>query len=851
MREKASLWLYSSIIFSSLTIVLGGSVVAGWHIGATQLLQYQSETIAMVYNTALSFVVLGISILLLLFHHYRISQLLTILVMTLSFLVIFQTMFDINLHLDELFFKHYYNIANAFPGRMAPNTAVSFIMAGVVILIIGRARWSYWMGIAASVIAILLLFMSLFFASGYISSLQAAYEWSRFTPMALNTALGFILLSSSLLFSLIYISRHHPESIWSAMPAILGLGMFLINSLLALSVHQQELISHVDTWLPLIIFILGTVFTLLFTLLLYYVQLERKRSEEEQRLRALTEATLDATGDGIIAWNNKGIITHFNHRFSEFWRLPEEKIKGQTVLSLLAEMCNEAENEQRFYEDMTTLIQPSKNYNQMTLTLKSNRFIEVHVQNSKTPGLPFVQVLSFHDVSDAKNLEKDMLHRNTYDQLTELPNKVLIIQLLDKAIHDVLQNKHQVGVFIVDISKFTQINDVFGRSKGDELIRIIAEKLKTGIGSLGTLCRLGGDEFVVIASLKDGSDGQKLVNNIVSVLKPSIAFYDSQINITCSIGASICPQDGLQAEELLRCADIAMIRAKKQGRNSFMYYARELGAYTYDRMLMENELYVALDKKEFELYFQPLVELKTNRIFGCEALLRWHNSRLGLLSPDKFLPIAADLGLMSDIGAWVINEACSQLHYWRQEGLPLLKMSVNVMAHQFHNNRLPDDINKALRRYDLPPECLEIELTEQVLIDGSKEVFNILNQLKQEKITISLDDFGTGYSSLSYIKKFPLDKLKIDQSFAHDLLQNEDNKNLLKAIIHLAESMKLSVLSEGIENQEQLNFLIANRCIYGQGFYFARPMPSSKCLHFIKKYKPGVISAIRENLRSF
>ncbi|HCC0380903.1 TPA: EAL domain-containing protein [Legionella pneumophila] len=849
--KNISLWLYASIIFSGLTIVFGGSVLAGWHLGITLLLQYQYATIAMVYNTALSFTVLGLCIILLLFHYYKISQFLTTLIITLSFLVLLQTIFDINLHVDEFFLKHYYNVANYFPGRMAPNTTVSFIMAGVVIFIIGRAHWTFNMGVLASVFTILLLFMSLLFASGYVSSLQDAYEWSQLTPMALNTALGFILLSLSLLFALLYRCQYHGMSVWPAMPVILGLGMFLINSLLALSVHKQQYTSQIHSLLPYVIFILGTIFTLLFTVLLYYVQLERRHSRDEQKLRALTEATLDATADGIIAWNNKGIITHFNHKFSEFWRLSEEKIKGQNILYLLADMCNEAENEKSFRENMNTLIQLSQNHNKMTLKLKGNRFLEAHIQTKKTQGLPLVQVLSFHDISDAKNLEKDILHRNTHDLLTGLPNKALIMDLLDMAIQGVLHSKYQVGVFIIDISKFTQVNDVFGRSKGDELIRIIAEKLKTGIGKLGTLCRLGGDEFVVIASLNHYSEGQKLINNVLSALKPSIEFYDSQLNITCSIGVSICPQDGIQADELLRCADIAMIRAKKQGRNSFMYYARELGAYTYERMLLENELYIALDKNEFELYFQPLIELKTNKIYGFEALLRWKNPRLGLLTPDKFLPSAEDLGLMNDIGTWVVNDACHQLNYWRQQGLPLVKMSINVTAHQFNNNRLPDDINKALLRYDLPSECLEIELTEQVLIEGAKEVFNILSQLKEKKITIALDDFGTGYSSLSYIKKFPLDKLKIDQSFIRDLLQNEDNKNLLKAIIHLTESMRLSVLSEGIENQEQLDFLIANRCIYGQGFYFAKPMPSSECLNFIKKYKPGVIRDIRGNLKNF
>lgn len=386
--KNIRLWLFASIIFSCLTIMLGGSVLIGWHAGITILLQYQSATIAMVYNTALSFTVFGFCIILLLFHYYKICQFLAVMIITISFLVLLQTIFNVNLYVDELFLKHYYNVANYFPGRMAPNTAVSFIMSGIVILIIGRAHWTFNLGVLASVLTILLLFMPLLFASGYVSSLQNAYEWSRFTPMALNTALGFILMSLALLFALLYRCRYHGMSVWPAMPVILGLGMFLINSLLALSVHKQQYANQIHSVLPHVIFILGTIFTLLFTLLLHYVQLERKRSRAEQKLRALTEATFDATGDGILAWNHKGVITHCNHKFSELWRLPSEEVQGKNILCLLTEMSKETENEKRFRENINTLMQPSKNYNRMTLKLKGNRYFEVYMQTQKTQGLP-------------------------------------------------------------------------------------------------------------------------------------------------------------------------------------------------------------------------------------------------------------------------------------------------------------------------------------------------------------------------------------------------------------------------------------------------------------------------------
>ena len=828
-----------SIFFSCLTIGIGVSVLIGWSLGISWLLQYQNITIAMVYNTALSFTIFGFCVLLLLFHYYKISQILTVLVIMLSVLVLFQTVTGINLYVDEVFFRHTYNIANFYPGRMAPNTTISFIMIGLVILIISRSRWTFKMWVASAIIAVSLLFMTLLFASGYLTSLQDAYEWSQYTPMALNTAIGFILLSLALIFALLYRCQYHGISIGRTIPAILGLVMFLTNSLLALSVHKQQYTYNVESILPLIIFIFGSIFILLFSLLLYYAQQERGYSNREKKLRALTEATLDGTDDGILAWNKNGLITHCNHKFAELWLLPFETIKGSYILQILGKMGAQAIGQNEFRETMNALIQLSHNHKRTTLKLKRNRYIEVYIQTPKTEDL--IWVLSFHDITVAKNLEKELIHYNTHDLLTGLPNKALIVDLLGITIQGALHNKNMVAVFLIDIDKFTQINDVFGRSKGDELIQIIAKRLQSVVRDSGTLCRLGGDEFVIITTLTNSSESSQIIESILLAMKPRFDFHESQLNITCTIGVAFCPQDATQAEELLRCADIAMIRAKKQGRNSFMYYTYAFSVFTYAHMTLENELHTALDKNEFQLFYQPLLELKSKKIAGVEALLRWQNPRLGLLTPDQFLSSVEELGLYNDIGTWVLNEACANLKQWHINGLPLIKVSVNITAHQFKNNRLLDDIRNFLTQHDLPASCLELELTEQTLIEGSQEVFDELVWLKKNQITIALDDFGTGYSSLNYLKNFPLDKLKIDQSFTRDMLLNEQNKELLKAIINLAKIFNLSVLAEGVEKQEQLSFLIANDCTYGQGFYFAKPMTSIHSFHFLKNYKYGCL----------
>ncbi len=832
-REK--LILHGGLLLSFVLIVFGTTVLIGWHFDIVWLLQYKTNTIAMVYNTALSFVLYGVALILILLNKKQAGFFITLVTVILSILVLSQYLFNLNLNVDNLFITHYVNAANFYPGRMAPNTTVSFILAGIAILLISRQEITFSMAVTASLLAITLGFMSLLFVSGYFTSVQDAYIWSKYTPMALNTAIGFVLLSLVLFLTLFHTFKQKKLSVWQAMPLSVGLSMFFINSLLALAVLNQQKLNHIQSVIPLIILVLGTIFTLLFSLMFHYFQSTRRFAANEKNLRALTEATLEATNDGIIAWNANGVIVNYNQKFLYIWNLNADELANITIYELLEKMAAKVDNQSDFIHSMKTLMRPTQESNQLLLHLSDKRYINVSMQTKKDRQLPYILVLSFHDVSIAKTLENEMIHRNTHDSLTGLPNKSFLIDLLKNNIRDARRNNFSVGVFLIDVNRFTHINDLFGRSSGDRMISMIADRLNGALESYGTLCRLGGDEFLLIAPLRKKIDGDNIVKKVVSAMKACFNFQGKQLTVSCSIGIAVAPADSSSAEDLLRFADIAMIRAKQLENGNFAYYSNELSHFTYERMLLENELYIALEEKQFEIYFQPLVDLSNQKTVAFEALLRWHNPRHGLVAPDKFLSIAYELGMMVDIGRYVLNEVCSQIKKWMKQGLPLITVSINVTSHQFFNNQLINDIEKSLDLYQLPPSALEIELTEQTLIKASNDVFSVLTWLKNKKIAIALDDFGTGYSSLNYIKNFPLDKIKIDASFTRDILVNKQNKELLKAIIHMAKILKLSVLAEGIEKQEQFEFLKKNHCDYGQGYWFAKPMPAAEVVKYMKR----------------
>ncbi|MCK1869469.1 bifunctional diguanylate cyclase/phosphodiesterase [Legionella pneumophila] len=468
------------------------------------------------------------------------------------------------------------------------------------------------------------------------------------------------------------------------------------------------------------------------------------------------------------------------------------------------------------------------------LKFKGEIYYDCYTQPLKLDDEIIGRVWSFRDITIPKRLEIELSHQSTHDMLTNLPNKVLAINMLGYAMKTAVSSKKIVGVYLLDLDRFTQINDVFGHSKGDEIIKAISKRLIDCVPMNHMLGRLSGDQFIVIASINNSKEVVTGVTRLLSAFHEPVKMNGHSIKMSCSVGISFYPKDGNTVDTLLSKADIALSRTKVEGRNSFQFYTQEMHSYTLEHILLESELKNAVAKNEFVLYYQPILKLSSLNVIGFEALIRWNHPRNGLILPDKFIPLAEEIGIIGEIGDWVFVTVCKQIQAWQLQGFKNIKISINISPKQFKFQYIPKRINELLSEFQVKSESIELELTENILIDKSTDIIDTLSKLKEMGIQISIDDFGTGYSCLSYLKDLPIDILKIDQTFVKDLKNNQSNQTLIKAIIAMAKKFNLSLIAEGIENQYQLEFLKKLGCHYGQGYYFSHPKPTEKCMQFLQ-----------------
>ncbi|MDB6089837.1 MAG: hypothetical protein JWN85_2621 [Gammaproteobacteria bacterium] len=423
---------------------------------------------------------------------------------------------------------------------------------------------------------------------------------------------------------------------------------------------------------------------------------------------------------------------------------------------------------------------------------------------------------------------RQLRHLATHDMLTGLPNRVLLDDRLTQAIAYAERDGHAFAVAMFDLDRFKAINDSFGHRVGDELIKEVAQRLAGVARATDTIARLGGDEFLLIIDrVAHRKDAEDLARRAMESLQAPIRLANVDIRTSCSIGIAMFPQDGKTAETVIANADAAMYCAKQRGRNNIQCFAPGMNVETQEKVKLESELHAALGLGQFELHYQPKVDTETGAIHGAEALVRWRHPQRGLILPDEFIKLAEECGLIDSIGEWVVREGCRQARSWQLEGLPHLRIAVNLSAFQFRNGNLLQMIRGALQAADLDPRLLEIEITESALMSDPEQSVGILEQLSRMGVLVSVDDFGTGYSSMSYLRRFPIDKLKIDRGFISELLSRPDDASIVTAIISLAHSLRLKVVAEGVETPEQLKLLKSLGCDQYQGFCFSPAVPAS------------------------
>ena len=440
-----------------------------------------------------------------------------------------------------------------------------------------------------------------------------------------------------------------------------------------------------------------------------------------------------------------------------------------------------------------------------------------------------------HDLTERRAHEKAMEHQATHDLLTGLPNRALFLDRLAHAIRRAERHGSRLAVMFVDLDKFKAVNDTLGHSFGDELLRIVAAQLKLCVRESDTVARLGGDEFVLLLDDPVGpAMPGAIAERIGTRLGVPVMLAGQEHVVTGSIGISTYPEDGGDAEVLLRQADIAMYRAKESGRNGFQFFTEEMQQCLDARVALEQGLHRALQRNEFVLHYQPQVDLASGQVIGIEALLRWQSPELGLVPPMQFIRVAEESNLIAAIGQWVMENACATLRRWQDSGVPLVPMAINVAASQFANQDLDKLVRSTLDRHAVEPRFLSLELTEGLSMEDPESSIALMYRLKAIGITLSIDDFGTGYSNLSYLKRFPVDKLKIDQSFTSGLTIVPEDGAIVRAVINLAHSLGLRAVAEGVETVDQLRMLATEGCDEIQGYYFSRPVPEEQMIAMLQ-----------------
>lgn len=554
-----------------------------------------------------------------------------------------------------------------------------------------------------------------------------------------------------------------------------------------------------------------------------------------QKSVSLLKATLESSNNGVLVINNDGGIVDYNQNFLNMWRIPRTILDEKNELKLDEFMIEQIENPGRFTIQMDSFsADPSINFADK-INLKDGKIFEYYTQPQQMNEQIIGRVFDFRDITQRSNLEKSLAYQATHDALTDLPNRTLLFERVQQEIKTSEKKKALFAVLFADLDRFKFINDSLSHAEGDTILKSVANRLKTSMRPEDTLARLGGDEFVIILTNFDNEEDIKpRVQKFIDVFQEPFTINKRKIIITISIGVSLYPKHGETIDILLRNADAAMYAAKGNRRNTFQLYTDELNQLSLAQLNQEMELRQALVNNEFFLSYQPQIDLRNGRIVAVEALIRWKHPKKGILHPLSFLPLAEKTGLIVPIDGWVLREACKQNKLWQEAGFPPVRVAVNASTLQFTQQNIVEQIAAVLAETKLDSKYLELELTENLVV-SSPDIVKAVEALKKLGVCIAIDDFGSGYSALSYLKKLPLDRIKIDGSFVQHIQTPEDDEAVIRAILAMAKNLNLEVVAEGVENQNQVNFLQKYHCDDLQGFYFSKAVSPTELIALLKK----------------
>jgi len=548
---------------------------------------------------------------------------------------------------------------------------------------------------------------------------------------------------------------------------------------------------------------------------------QRKKTEDNLKL---AQKIIDHTNEGIIVTDPDGTITDVNVAYSEVTGFSQRELINKNPRFLQS-----GKHDSDFYNNLWEKLRRTGHWSGEIWDNKKDgktfpQWLSISAINDENKQtIHYVGIM--HDITEEKKLEAELKNIAYYDSLTGIPNRVLFKENLVQEIAQNQRDKTKLAVFLLDLDNFKLVNDSLGHDAGDELLNLAAQRLKQHIRKSDSVARFGGDEFaLILPHLDDYETASNIAQKIIDDLKKPFVIHDNVVNIGASIGVSTFPNDADNVELLIKYADLALYSAKRSGRNAFKFFSQKLQDEINSYIELQHELKAAITNQEFEVYYQPKIELQTNKLVGMEALIRWNHPKKGLVPPCDFINFSEQAGLIINIGEWILNEACFQAEKWSQQFNTSLEVSVNLSTKQFKDQNLIQVIKQALDQNKLNRGTLQLEITESSLIDNIEEAIQVMNDIKSLNISLAIDDFGTGFSSLNYLKRFPINTLKIDRSFIKDLVEDSDDKAIIESIILMSDKLNLNVVAEGIEQTEQLVFLNQNNCHYGQGYLFSKPL---------------------------
>ena len=563
-----------------------------------------------------------------------------------------------------------------------------------------------------------------------------------------------------------------------------------------------------------------------------------KRANVSQEDRA--QVTLESIGDAVISTDGKGKVIFLNGAAERLTGWVVGKARGRSIDEVF-KILDATTRERVTRASALSVGEHRPGHLPGCCILMRKDGGEIYIEDSTAPihgrnGKVTGSVIVFRDVSEARRVAEEMMHASQHDFLTGLPNRLLFEDRLGQAIALAERHSGEVAVLYIDLDRFKQVNDSLGHVVGDKLLQSVAERLEGQVRTPDTVSRQGGDEFVVLLQdVRTRGDAEVVTERILEAVARVHSIGEDRISISASIGVSRYPEDGGDAETLMRHTDTALYQAKASGRGCYKFFKPAMDARALYRRSMEKDLRRALEENEFQLHYQATIDLKTGAIAGVEALLRWTSAPRGAVAPETFLAVAEESGLMLPIGAWVLREACRQAKCWLEEGLPAVSMAVNVSAMQLQDANFRNEVVRVLEDSGLSAASLELELTEEVLMQLPERALAVLQSLRGMGVKVSIDDFGAGYSSLSHLKKLPVDILKIDRSFLHPVKEQLDETSIAVAIIRMGRSLKLRVVAEGVESLEEMKFLRAHGCDEAQGFYFGPAVPAEQFAAMLRK----------------